>query len=184
MILGFWTLSVILGDGAWGSTSLPWESCLIWWSWASSCNWCPCLLGTVAGVGHRVGNIFLGQLPKKRVSKEKLGLYRGSNWQSGYEGLNHSNPKQQYNWYNYPKRYHDTKQTIHQETYKFTSLVTQFYTLSIYSLIQQEIIDVTNNHLEELRRLAGREVTKSLGDGNCTHRSGHIGDGLWLRLPH
>ena len=106
MILGFWTLSVILGDGAWGSTSLPWESCLIWWSWASSCNWCPCLLGTVAGVGHRVGNIFLGQLPKKRVSKEKLGLYRGSNWQSGYEGLNHakmSNPKQQVQLIQLPK---------------------------------------------------------------------------------
>ena len=106
MILGFSTLSIILGDGAWGSTSLPWESCLIWWSWASSCNWCPCLLGTVAGVGHRVGNIFLGQLPKKRVSKEKLGLYRGSNWQSGYEGLNHakmSNPKQQVQLIQLPK---------------------------------------------------------------------------------
>ena len=47
-----------------------------------------------------------------------------------------------------------------------------------YPAIQQEIIDVTNNHLEELRRLAGRVVPLC-----TTHRSGHIGDGLLVRLP-
>ena len=52
------------------------------------------------------GEHIFGSATEEEVSKEKLGLYRGSNWQSGYEGLNHakmSNPKQQVQLIQLPK---------------------------------------------------------------------------------